>query len=44
MMDFPQHIFAAIEFILDWDACDRIPMKASREESTHNLLLSRMVA
>lgn len=37
MMDFPQHTFAAIEFILDWDACHRIPMKASGEESTHTI-------
>lgn len=37
MMAFPQHIFAAIEFFLDWDACYRIPMKASGEESTHTI-------
>lgn len=37
MIDFPQHFYAAIEFILDWDACDRIPLKASGEESTHTI-------
>lgn len=35
-MDFSQMIYAAIEFILYWDASDRIPMKVSRQgESTH---------
>lgn len=44
MMDFPQRFYAAIEFLPDWDACDRIPMKASGEESTHSLLPTRTAA
>lgn len=35
-MDFSQIIYAAIDFVLDLDTSDRIPMKASRwGESPH---------